>query len=433
MPHSASSYPTDATNCRVLLGGPGPASKVSVFGSNEEAFRSTLELVLVFLTSFVGDYAYRGVFLMPFFWLLLCCYRLPAGISLASVVTTGVVGVSLASILLRPECYSPAYYLGTWGCIMMIPACRTLRDLLRRWKHMSENTRLIFLLGFSFVILLLAVAIGLTPARYGRKSLVFGPNVFYRILGCMFILLLLLNKYSRPELENPAQTVLRRLILTAAFLCLTFMLFQTGSRGGVVTFFICSTLGLWMIRGELYRMVTSATGIASILVGILTCSFVALLVTTAAPHLLLSASEGFGESRALKFYDPSGSSSLAARASFAASLPSFLLSKNFLLGEGSRYDHSYPHNIFLDLLYNGGIVPCFAFLSAFVLSLLICSRDSTDREIKDLLMFVLPMLFGSLVSGTMFDNYSLTALTFYIPCAHFFCRRHHPSSRHSWG
>jgi O-antigen ligase len=433
MLHDHSSHASDTASYRTLLGGPGPASKVIFFGSNEEAFRSTLELVLVFLTAFVGDYAYKEVFMMPFFWLLLCCYRLPAGVALTSVVTSGVVGLSMASILLRPECYSPAYYLGTWGCIMMIPACRTLRDILRRWKHTSESTRLIFLIGFSFVTLLLAIAIGLTPARYGRKSLVFGPNVFYRILGCMFILLLLLNKYCRPELENFAQTLLRRLILIAALCCLSFMLFQTGSRGGVVTFFICSVLGLWMARWDLYRIFISPKGIATVMAAILITCMIAILISTAAPQLILSASEGFNESRALKFYDPAGSKSLATRASFAASLPSFLFSKNFLLGEGSRFHHSYPHNIFLDLLYNGGLIPFFSFVSALLMSIIICARRGTDRELKDLLMFVIPMLFGSLVSGTMFDNYSLTALTFYIPCAHFFSRRQVHTECHTWG
>jgi O-antigen ligase len=126
-------------------------------------------------------------------------------------------------------------------------------------------------------------------------------------------------------------------------------------------------------------------------------------------------------------------------------MPDFLEKQNIFLGEGTFYIEKvtdgnlfYPHNLYLDLLYNSGVflAALFIIFSAiyfllifkwlYLLSIFPLSVEKSTNSLKGesnchliLTLIFLPVYVGTLFSGTLYDNYSVLSVIICIPVMEF--------------
>jgi len=177
---------------------------------------------------------------------------------------------------------------------------------------------------------------------------------------------------------------------------------KTGSRGATI-------IGLLMILSFVYTLLK----IKSLWLKL--TSFVAILSMLGwfLINFILSSA---ADSRAFWFYDKgASSSSISERGGFWDNLPNFFLKDNYLFGEGSDYLYSYPHNIYLDLLYNGGFFPCLMLIIFSVLCGIYILQGKLQGSWKIIVIVFFPVFIGSFLSGTSYDNYSIVSLIFMLP------------------
>lgn len=238
---------------------------------------------------------------------------------------------------------------------------------------------------FSFLLLFILSFFALPSIKSGdiRFSFIFGPNVLYRIFGVFFLIILQYKINCRLYKSNKYI-----FLVFVSFLLMALGVFATGSRGGTIVFILCFLCFI-------YRM-GLMFGITKVLILILTpaISFVVLkidLLIELLGRLLYFDSNNASEEYRLSKWD-------LIDTIFSSSNDSIVF---FGLGRGNHIMESYPHNIILEIISYYGLSGVLITSIFLLFSILSFAKNVSYRRFFWVLM---PIFFGSLVSGDLFDN-----------------------------
>jgi len=360
-----------------------------------------LDLALIFIATFAGEY--KTIYDIPVFiiaWLAIITVRRNFVISQVEILAQVIIFFSLLPIIIQFNRYTFDYYFWTICIILYVNVLAFASDVIERLLSNRIGTKFVILLpGISLIFL------GLITQRLSgsspRISFVFGPNVYYRIIAVVFFLYLALAHKNYSKIKGKIS--ISSLLVTSLCLVSTLLIMvKTGSRGATI-------IGLLMILSFVYTLLK----IKSLWLKL--TSFVAILSMLGwfLINFILSSA---ADSRAFWFYDKgASSSSISERGGFWDNLPNFFLKDNYLFGEGSDYLYSYPHNIYLDLLYNGGFFPCLMLIIFSVLCGIYILQGKLQGSWKIIVIVFFPVFIGSFLSGTSYDNYSIVSLIFMLP------------------
>ena len=369
----------------------------------EDIILLPLDLALLFCITFTGDYTIHGIPLFFVFWIIIFVFRRNFRLEKAEILGQIFIVLTFLPILFQFDKYSFAYYCGAYYAILYVNAIVFATHIIDRLLSETLGSKLVrWLPAISLLVL-----VGLTQILNGggsRQSLVFGPNIFYRIIGITFLLHLVIFQKDYTSNKSGIWISIASLFITIIFLNIAlYVLIKTGSRGATI-------VGGILLFSFGYSLLFVKKKKLLIIAGIFLLLFINTLMMTS------NFSSYFLDSRAFWFYDRGASSgSFQAREGFWGNLPSFFLEDNFLLGEGSNYLYYYPHNLYLDLLYNAGIFPCLILLIFTALYIILFLQGKVYGHWKILTIVMLPIYMGSLVSGTLYDNYSIISMIIMLP------------------
>ncbi len=360
-----------------------------------------LDLLLIFIATFAGEY--KTVYEIPVFfvaWIAIFAVRRNFIVTQTEIYAQVIIIFSLLPILIQFHKYTFDYYFGTVSIILYVNVIVFANNVIERLLSNKPGSKLVrWLPAISLIVL------GVLTQRLGgnspRTSFVFGPNVYYRIIAVIFFLHLVLTHkdYSRIKTKISISSLF---VTTLCLISTLFIMMKTGSRGATI-------IGLLMIISFFYTVLKIQLKWLRFASFAVIFSVLGWIITT----IFLNSA---ADSRAFWFYDRgSSSSSISERGGFWDNLPTFFMKDNYLLGEGSDYLYSYPHNIYLDLLYNGGFFPCFMLLVFTAIYGIFLFKGRLNSNWKILTIIFLPMYIGSFLSGTSYDNYSIISLIFLLP------------------
>jgi O-antigen ligase len=306
----------------------------------------------------------------------------------------------LSPILIQFYKYNFEYYFGTLCVILYVNVIVFGANVIERLLSDSSGSKLARWLP-AISLLFLGVLTQLLSANSTRQSLVFGPNVYYRIIGTIFLLHLVLFRENYTGEKGKISLTSILVTIISLLMALSIMI-KTGSRGAII-------VGIMMLISFLYSVLSIKIKWLKISIIVVISSFASFIFQSGFSASVL-------DSRAFWFYDRgASSSSLATRGEFLNNFLSFFAKDNYLLGEGSDYIYSYPHNLYLDLLYNGGIFPFLALVVSTVIYGIILLKGEVNRRWKILSLLFLPIYIGSMFSGTIYNNYPIITMFIMFP------------------
>ncbi|MEH1966452.1 O-antigen ligase family protein [Nostoc sp.] len=360
-----------------------------------------IDLALIFCSTFSGQN--KTVYEIPFFlfsWIVIFALRRNFFLSQAEISAQIFVVFALMPIFIQFYKYNFDYYFGAISVILYVNILVFGAYVIERLLSDSPGCKLVrWLPAISLIIL------GFLAHQFSgndpRQSLIFGPNIYYRIVGSIFLLNLVLvhDNYSGKKDKISFFSLLTTILCLIIAL---FIMIKTGSRGAAV-------VGCMLTISFLYTV---------LYIRLKWLRFANITIIFALCGLILksSFSESIFDSRVFWFYDRGASSgSISARQGFWENLPSFFIKDNYLFGEGSDYIYSYPHNLYLDILYNGGLLPCVILLIFTIIYGILLCKGKLNRNWKILTLICSPIYIGSLFSGTIYNNYSVISLIFILP------------------
>lgn len=364
----------------------------------------SLDLALLFCITFSGDYTIYGVPLFFIFWLIIFIIRRNFRLEKTEILGQIFILLTLLPILVQINKYSFEYYCGAYYAILYVNAIVFGTYVVERLLSDYPGSKLAQWLPAILLIFLGVLTEG-SSGGGSRQSIIFGPNVYYRIVGVIFLLhLVIFQKYYTITIKKyQLWSLVTSFFVTVSALIITlYILFTTGSRGATI-------VGIVLLLSFLHTVL-------SIKIKWLKIASLGMLIYLVMLFLNSSFSASFFDSRAFWFYDRGASSgSIAARAGFLENFSSFFLEDNFLLGEGNSYLYSYPHNLYLDLLYNAGVFPFLVLVVFSAMYIVLLWKEKIPGNWKILTLIVLPIYLGSLVSGTLYDNYPVVSLILLLP------------------
>lgn len=274
--------------------------------------------------------------------------------------------------------------------------CTTVATILTLNRLKSVPIRK--LLFFSLLLTYAFAVFSLLVLSDGRQTFIFGPNIYYRILAILQILVAMsyIGIYKEASFK-----------LVAFFILLTLLAgLQTGSRGSLPTLMISSFACIH------FYSPTNPT--RNVLIAV-TLAFGAFLVLEYLGILDTSRVFYFGD-----FLDARENSSVGVRLLIWQLLLSdplaYILSTGISPEEFSaRYGFAnlfYPHNFILELnLYYGFL----GFLSSLLFLYIMCRVSivyiQSDNFVNIAILYIfLVMVVGSTFSGDFRDNYAVFAL-----------------------
>ncbi|MBD2521573.1 O-antigen ligase [Nostoc sp. FACHB-133] len=360
-----------------------------------------IDLSLIFCSTFSGEN--KTVYEIPFFlvfWIIVFALRRNFILSPAEISAQIFIFLALLAIFIQFYQYSFDYYFGAVSGILYVNILVFGTHVIERLLSDSPGCKLIRWLP-AISLIFLGVLSQQFSGNDPRQSFIFGPNIYYRIIGTIFLLNLVLvheNYSSKKE-----RISILSLIITIFCLAIALSLMvKTGSRGATI-------VGVLMTLSFIYTVL-------SIRLNWLKFASISIIFAISALTIHSSFSKYIIDSRVFWFYDRGVSStSIAVREGYWQNLTSFFLKDNFLFGEGSKYIYSYPHNIYLDLLYNGGFLPCVILLVFTAMYGIFLWKGKLNRSWKIITLVCSPIYIGSLFSGTLYDNYSIISLIFALP------------------
>jgi len=360
-----------------------------------------IDLALIFCSTFSGDN--KTVYEIPLvlvFWTIVFVLRRNFILSQAEISAQIFIFIALLPIFIQFYQYSFDYYFGAVSVILYVNIFVFAIHVIERSLSDSPGCKIVRWLP-AITLIFLGVLSQQFSGNDPRQSFIFGPNIYYRIIGTIFLLNLVLvhENYS----SKKGKISILSLIMT--ILCLLIALFimvKTGSRGATV-------VGVFITLSFLYTVL-------SIRLNWLKFASIFIIFSLLVLAINSSSSKSIIDSRVFWFYDRGVSStSIGVREGYWQNLTSFFLKDNFFFGEGSEYIYSYPHNIYLDLLYNGGFLPCVILLGFTVMYGIFLWKGKLNKNCKIITLVSSPIYIGSLFSGTLYDNYSIISLILALP------------------
>lgn len=359
------------------------------------------DLFLLFLATFSGDYTLYGIPLFFVFWFIILFIRRKGVLVQREAFTQIVLLFMLIPIIIQFYKYSIEYYFGAVYVILyvnvLIFAIQTIPRLLTKTPSTKIVQRLL-----TASLLILGIISSFSDSEGSRQSLIFGPNVYYRIIGMIGLIHIIFFKVNYNYKKKSIVTFLFNLFGTLLSLIIAIsILVKTGSRGA-------SMVCLWVVLWFLFSVLTTKKILLKI-ISVAVLSGLAIFIINSNYITLFS-------SRAFMYQDKGASSaSISRRTEFLTNFFDFFQNNNYFLGEGSNYIYSYPHNLYLDLLYNGGIIPFLLIIFFSFRYTILIFKGNLQENWKILSLIFSPIYIGSLVSGTIYDNYPVISLLVLLP------------------
>lgn len=360
-----------------------------------------IDLVLIFCSTFPGEN--KTVYEIPFFfvfWVIVFVLRRNFILSQAEIFAQIFIFIALLPIFIQFYQYSFDYYFGAVSVILYVNIFVFGINVIERSLSDSPGCKIVRWLP-AITLIFLGVLSQQFSGNDPRQSFIFGPNIYYRIIGTIFLLNLVLvhENYS----SKKGKISILSLIVTIFCLAIALsIMIKTGSRGATI-------VGIFMTLSFLYTVL-------SIRLNWLKFASIFIMFAISILTIYSDFSKSIIDSRVFWFYDRGVSStSIAVREGYWQNLTSFFLKDNFFFGEGSKYIYSYPHNIYLDLLYNGGFLPCVILLGFTVMYGIFLWKGKLNKNWKIITLVSSPIYIGSLFSGTLYDNYSIISLILALP------------------
>ncbi|MHC0062277.1 O-antigen ligase family protein [Nostoc sp. UIC 10890] len=360
-----------------------------------------IDLLLIFCSTFSGEN--KTVYEIPLFlvfWTIVFALRRNFILSTAEISAQIFIFLALLTIFIQFYQYNFDYYFGAVSGILYVNILVFGTHVIERLLSDSPGCKLIRWLP-AISLIFLGVLSQQFSGNDPRQSFIFGPNIYYRIIGTIFLLNLVLvheNYSSKKE-----RISILSLIITIFCLAIALSLMvKTGSRGATI-------VGIFMTLSFIYTVL-------SIRLNWLKFASISIMFAISIVTIHSNFSQSIIDSRVFWFYDRGVSStSIAVREGYWQNLTSFFIKDNFLFGEGSKYIYSYPHNIYLDLLYNGGFLPCVILLGFTAMYGIFLWKGKLNKNWKIITLVSSPIYIGSLFSGTLYDNYSIITLILALP------------------
>lgn len=235
------------------------------------------------------------------------------------------------------------------------------------------NNSIFYYICFLFLILMFIYSVTF-KFDDTRLDILFGPNILYRIILFFLGVILVFNLYNR-------KIWIGKIILYSSIILATYLVFRTGSRGGLLA-------EIFILFVFLYHYYSWKV-----------FYFILFIIFYFIYNYLLTID--VTEFRILRF---DGESSEVRLDKFKA-ISNFLESGYFLTGtpEPSKFvGKVYPHNFLIEsLIYHG----FFYFLLVFFGSILILYYLIVDKYATKLLIPYLGIYIGMFFSGGYLDNY----------------------------
>lgn len=339
-------------------------------------------LFIIFSYLFVGDY-YIGNF--PAFllvWFITIIYRIyfKIEISVREFMLQIIMTLVFSPLLLRGAYFGNVYELSIVYAILFINIFPLLVVILSN----PRSQRYFFNICLAFMILTLLMYF------QGIRSIVFGPNIFYRITGFSYACFYVTSLIHKNIKTN--------YFVIAFFSTLTTAL-ATQSRGALLLslIFMVITMGLFLTKSK-YKYLF-----------IITFSIFAYFIYSNISTLLSL----LGRSA---YFDVNNASE-ATRLDFASYSIDYynnLSFTEFLIGLSypNKYfyeEGSYPHNLFIEIFMSFGLI---YFLLITLFSLFsILKMNKNERLI---LLTFFPIYLGSQLSGYFGDHSYLLLVPFII-------------------
>lgn len=349
-------------------------------------FVSAMTLSLLFSAVFVGDFVVIEIYLFIPIFLIVVALRCLIGIQIqmAELLSFFIISFLYLIIMLANTPSISSYYFSLLFSLFFIFCIPVLEWLFKR----SEI--IYFCVGLLLVLLPFAV-ISIIQQDI-RSSIIFGPNVYYRVIGFLYILFLLVSLWTG-KLRN-----FRFLVLSAAII----MLLSTGSRGAAMI------IALLFILYAKASITHSRSGVFQ---------FTFLLIFLCGGFVYYS--EKFFERFWRLFYFSFENASLQTRWSFLVEFNKYfetISAKDVFFGNGEsqRIFVYYPHNIFIESFVYHGIFIFLIFVMYFMMLLyaLFQPFDAGNRNLNLILLFS-PIFLGSMVSGSFFEAYTVAAVAIF--------------------
>lgn len=374
-----------------------------------QLFLLIFDSVLIFCATFSGDFLIADIMPAFFvFWLLILCRR---GFKICKVelCVQIILLVIFFPNFLFFEKYSVIYYIASFFPCLYVNVIFFAIKVFPRFLIPSVPLPFIIVWSPSIVLLLLSLMGLVVNLDATRTSFIFGPNVFYRIIGILFLfqLLMLEERYMQAKI-SVSKRLLALLFSLISCLSALHLLIGTGSRGATILMVPVILLYLTSV------LKTKDTRFKTFLFAFFLP--LCLVIISQLFSLLMTSFLSFTSRRSFTFVDVGQeSNAISSRYDFLRNFIPFFETDNFLFGEGSSYKYSYPHNLYLDALYNSGIFPFMILVLFTVLFVFMLYRYRLSPGWKAVVILSVPIYIGSLVSGTIYDNYPIISLILVLP------------------
>ena len=336
-----------------------------------------LDILIFFATIFVGDHTLLGLPSFIIVWFGLMMYRSLTGVRFfeREFVIQAVFFIFVSPLILYGVITSDAYYFAFIQMVLIVNVFPVLDRVLS--AKITPVILLFLMTAMLFVTLVFLEGL--------RGSVVFGPNIMYRIYGVSFFVAFWSIRFGGVE---------RSVLLSFIYIVSCAGLFMTGSRGAVVVallatgFFLSIYWGGYLARAVSFFVVFAG----------------AFFVAFNWEYLQIVAGR-------LLYFDIENDSE-AARLGFFYKIFEFYENENFLIlvgaGNGSEYfPVIYPHNIVIEVLVYHGLIYG---LVALFLALKLLNISRINIKIFSIVSIFLPVIFGSLLSGSLRDNCAVLSL-----------------------
>ena len=331
--------------------------------------------ILLFSLLFVGDYSIIGIPIYFILYFINLIFRVECNIQYSyREFLLQFILFSIFYINLFFEIFSLNFY--SFSIVILILSINILPTFhFFITNQYSFNSKIsIILLIFIFVINLYSFT--RSSNYFLRNSYIFGPNIFYRVLSYLFSLSILPYYFKLKEINKK--------FIFALFTIFIINLFFTGSRA--VIFIVIAYIFFFINFIKIYNLF----------------SFKFIFYVTISSYLFfILINTYFGR----LFYYANNNGSIISRFDFFYRFKFFLNKYSFsnLFGLSSKniYLDFYPHNIFIEnIIYNG----LFPFILTIISYFLFFSFQFS-KKYKFIYIIFISFFLGSLLSGSMFDNY----------------------------
>ena len=339
------------------------------------------DLFFFMAITFVGDYS---VFNFPAFyivWSSLIIYRLTTNSSISrQEFSVQILCTFLFIIYLLLIFRSLSFYDNHIPfMILYINAIPLLERIIASKRN-----------NYPWLLLSITGLFGLYLIYQGnlRQSLIFGPNILYRIYGVIFFIGYFINMAQQKKIN---------ISLYLAISFLIFSLMGTGSRGGTIVLILTLLIIIKDLKGMIaYTVYLTIFSMFAYLLSIYWSVIYPLLWR-------------------LVYFDINNASE-AGRLFYYINFKKFLDEKSifnliFGLGSQNRIYSFYPHSVILENIVSNGLYFSLIITMSALRSMYIFI---VNQKSKKILICYSPIIIGSLLSGNALDNYTTNAVLIFV-------------------